>query len=128
VQVHKTKETIDAAKSRDTMGRETDSLLSSSPNDSSKYYFLNRSNTEYQGGTTHAVRDGDGGVVVEGIPEGTTEEEFAPRTLTLPVRIRVPDSLFYKFDIAIYRNVALCNVYGFAVVIDRNLALWLFYP
>lgn len=48
---------------------------------SSKYYFLNKGGAGYQGGTTNAVRDADGGNVVEGMPEGAREEEFAPREL-----------------------------------------------
>jgi hypothetical protein len=74
------------------MAQETDSLLPSnaSGNESSKYYFLNSTNTEYQGGSTQAVRDGDGGLVVEGIPDGATEDEFAPRNLPLVVRSRIP--------------------------------------
>jgi hypothetical protein len=76
------------------MARETDSLLPSnaSGNESSKYYFLNGANTEYQGGTTHAVRDADGGYVVEGLPDNATEDDFAPRNLPLVVRIRIPYS------------------------------------
>ena len=79
------------------MARETDSLLPSnaSGNESSKYYFLNSANTEYEGGTTQAVRDGDGGHVVEGLPQGATEDEFAPRNL--PLMVRIPDSFLEYF-------------------------------
>ena len=53
------------------------------PSDSkSNYYFLNKeSSGDYQGGSTSAVRDGDGGEVFETLPDGATEEEFAPRIL-----------------------------------------------
>lgn len=62
---------------------ESSALLPSkaSGSESSKYYFLNKTD-DYQGGTTGAVRDSDGGGVVEGIPQGATEDEFAPRPLT----------------------------------------------
>ena len=43
------------------------------------YYFLNTEN--HQGGTTAAVRDNDGGLVHETLPEGSHADEFAPRVL-----------------------------------------------
>jgi hypothetical protein len=69
------------------MALESDSLLPSnaSGNESSKYYFLNSANSDYGDGTPNAVRDGDGGAVVEGIPAGATEDEFAPRHLPMVV-------------------------------------------
>lgn len=48
---------------------------------SSKWYFLGKSDDNYVGGITNSVRDGDGGEVVETLPEGATEDEFAPREL-----------------------------------------------
>jgi hypothetical protein len=59
---------------------ETDPLLSnnSSKNgDSSSYYFLSASGT----GTTDAVRDLDGGEVIESAPKFSEPDEFEPRKL-----------------------------------------------
>ena len=53
-----------------------------SGSESSKYYFLNRNNST--GGTTDAVRDGDGAPVHEILPPGATPEEFAPRIIGSP--------------------------------------------
>ena len=47
----------------------------------SSYYFLNQGDLNHQGGTTEAVRDSDGGQVVEGIPHGSNADEFAPRVI-----------------------------------------------
>jgi uncharacterized membrane protein YidH (DUF202 family) len=52
----------------------------------SKYYFLGKADTAYQGGTTRAVRDSDAGPVIEGIPAGAHTEEFAPKQLGPMVR------------------------------------------
>ena len=49
-----------------------------SGNGSSKYYFLNS--------TEGDPRSLDGGEEIETVPEGTTEEEFAPRVLSSNVR------------------------------------------
>lgn len=67
------------------MSSEKTPLLPSnaSGSESSKYYFLN--NTSDRGGTTDAVRDGDGGPVHETLPPGSTAEEFAPRVIGSPV-------------------------------------------
>ena len=62
--------------------KENTPLLARNPSESSKYYFLGKSSESYQGGTTNAVRDADGQQVVETVPEGTTEDEFAPRMLS----------------------------------------------
>lgn len=53
------------------------------------YYFLGKGNStlggDYQGvGTSDAVRDADGGEVVEGLPQGSTTDEFAPKQLGIP--------------------------------------------
>lgn len=54
---------------------------------SNSYYFLNKQQDTYQGiGTTGSVRDNDGGNVVEELPAGAVEEEFAPRPLGPRVR------------------------------------------
>ena len=65
-----------------TAGGETAPLLGSptSGGESSSYYFLNQGEN-HQGGTTESVRDSDGGQVVEGIPPGSTANEFAPRVI-----------------------------------------------
>lgn len=55
------------------------SPLLSPKSQQSKYYFLNKQDESYQGGTTSAVKDGDGVAVVEGAPRGSNEDEFAPR-------------------------------------------------
>jgi hypothetical protein len=104
------------------MGLETDSLLPSNANgdESSKYYFLNSVNNEYQGGTTQAVRDGDGGEIVEGIPEGATEDEFAPRTLP-KILVCVPDSFFNSFAPAIDRNVEFW-IFSHELVLSSSVA------
>jgi len=60
-----------------------------SGSESSKYYFLN-ANT--QAGTTEATRDGDGDPVIEGLPSGSTPEEFAPRVIGSPPPVRFPAS------------------------------------
>jgi hypothetical protein len=57
-------------------------LLSPSVGESGKFYFVGKSNEDYQGGKTVAVRDADGQQVVEGLPPGSSEQEFAPRILT----------------------------------------------
>lgn len=64
------------------MSRETDPLMPSnaSGNESSRYYFLNKPETTTST-TNNLVRDADGIAVVESVPEGTAEEEFAPRVL-----------------------------------------------
>jgi hypothetical protein len=51
---------------------------------STNYYFLGKGSMDYQGGTSDAVRDGDGGEVVEGLPPGATTDEFAPKLLGIP--------------------------------------------
>jgi hypothetical protein len=65
--------------------REQTPLLSSAPSngggESSTFYFVGKINEDYQGGRTQAVRDADGQQVVEGLPPGTSEQEFAPRPL-----------------------------------------------
>ena len=48
---------------------------------STKYYFLS-------GQSPATVRDADGGEVVEGIPEGSHTDEFAPKQLPPMVRTR----------------------------------------
>jgi hypothetical protein len=58
------------------------------PRTASKYYFLGKADTAYQGGTTTAVRDSDAGPVIEGIPTGAHTEEFAPKQLGPMVRRR----------------------------------------
>ena len=58
---------------------ESDPLLLQSPG-SQRYYFLNKSDPSYTGGTT--VTDaGDAGQVVEGPPPNSLPEEFAPRSV-----------------------------------------------
>jgi hypothetical protein len=47
----------------------------------SQYYFLNKSNVDYQGGLTATVKDADGGVVIEDTPADSDPNEFAPRPL-----------------------------------------------
>jgi hypothetical protein len=64
---------------------ERDPLLPNTPTTSGKYYFL-RDPENHVGGTTEAVRDSDGGQVHETLPEGSTEDEFAPRVLGAAVR------------------------------------------
>ena len=70
------------------MASEQSPLLPSnaSGSESSKYYFLKDEN--HLGGTTDAVRDGDGGPVHETLPGGATAEEFAPRVIGSPVAVR----------------------------------------
>lgn len=58
---------------------EADPLLS--PRSQSKFYFINKQDESYQGGTTSAVKDSDGVLVVEGAPKGSNEDEFAPRVV-----------------------------------------------
>lgn len=74
------------------MQQETTPLLRSSnvggSESSSKYYFLNKSNEDYAGGASDLVRDGDGAQVVEQIPMGTSEQEFAPKYLPPVVCVR----------------------------------------
>jgi len=53
-----------------------------SGSESSKYYFLK--DESHRGGTSDAVRDGDGGPVHETLPSGATPEEFAPRVIGSP--------------------------------------------
>lgn len=62
---------------------ERDPLLT--PTSTGKYYFL-KDPENHVGGTTEAVRDSDGGQVHETLPEGATEDEFAPRVLGAAVR------------------------------------------
>mmetsp|Transcript_31228 Transcript_31228/g.71897 ORF Transcript_31228/g.71897 Transcript_31228/m.71897 type:complete len:235 (+) Transcript_31228:69-773(+) len=58
---------------------ETDLFLPSnaSGNNPSSYYFLLGDNNE--GGTTASVRDADGGEVIETVPDGASNEDFASR-------------------------------------------------
>lgn len=67
------------------MSGEATPLLPSnaSGSESSKYYFLK--DESHRGGTSDAVRDGDGGPVHESLPNGATPEEFAPRVIGSPV-------------------------------------------
>ena len=59
------------------MSTETTSLLpSNASGSSSSYYFLK---SEGEGGVNSSVRDADGLEVIETIPEGSTEAEFASR-------------------------------------------------
>jgi hypothetical protein len=62
---------------------ETDRLLQMQKQHSqgSQYYFLNKSNVDYQGGSTATVKDADGGVVIEDTPADSDPNEFAPRPL-----------------------------------------------
>jgi hypothetical protein len=61
---------------------ETDRLLLQQQNSQgSQYYFLNKSNVDYQGGSTATVKDADGGVVIEDTPADSDPNEFAPRPL-----------------------------------------------
>jgi hypothetical protein len=64
---------------------ESDPLLSPR-SQQSKYYFLNKQDESYQGGSTSAVKDGDGSLVVEGAPKGSNDDEFAPRLVVHKVR------------------------------------------
>ena len=69
------------------MPNESDPLLHNNGSNNKGFYFLNKSDASYQGGTTNAVRDTDGGTVVEDIPVDSHQEEFAPRPIgQLPVR------------------------------------------
>jgi hypothetical protein len=69
------------------MSSETSSLLPSNASGSgSSYYFLKGEATE---GTTNSVRDADGGEVIDILPPGATENDFASR----PVGQRVSRSL-----------------------------------
>jgi hypothetical protein len=61
-------------------------LLSPRSMQSSKFYFLNKQDESYQGGSTSSVKDGDGVVVVEGAPKGSSEDEFAPRIVIHKVK------------------------------------------
>mmetsp|Transcript_12422 Transcript_12422/g.28719 ORF Transcript_12422/g.28719 Transcript_12422/m.28719 type:complete len:212 (+) Transcript_12422:218-853(+) len=58
-------------------GRETTPLLQKK-GDNKTYYFKK---IEKKGSSFQATSDGDGGRVVETLPVGSTEEDFAPRTL-----------------------------------------------
>lgn len=55
-------------------------LSSDSPR---SYYFLKGEPTE---GQTNAVRDADGGEVIEVAPEGTTEDDFASRAISPSIK------------------------------------------
>ena len=70
------------------MSSEKSPLLPSNASgaESSKYYFLRDEN--HQGGTTDAVRDGDGAPVHETLPPGSSAEEFAPRVIGSPAAVR----------------------------------------
>lgn len=70
---------------RGNHGSERDPLIS--PRTTGKYYFLNKQDDSYVGGSTTSVRDGDGGSVVEVAPQGTTPDEFAPRLVQHKVRV-----------------------------------------
>lgn len=52
-----------------------------------QYYFLNKANVDYQGGTTATVKDADGGAVIEDTPMHSNPNEFAPRPLIHAVRL-----------------------------------------
>lgn len=63
------------------MPTETTSLLpSNASGNSSSYYFLK---SEGEGGVNSSVRDADGLEVIETIPQGSTEAEFASRPLVI---------------------------------------------
>jgi len=69
-------------------GRQESSPLlpsKSSGSEHSKYYFVGKSSTDYEGGHSNLVRDADGEQVVEGIPEGASGDEFAPKLLSQDV-------------------------------------------
>lgn len=55
-------------------------------NSSRRYYFLNKQDDTYRGGSTDAVKDSDGVIVVEDTPRGSSEGEFAPRIVVHKVR------------------------------------------
>jgi len=59
--------------------------------ESPKWYFLNKKTPSLEVGgvepVNEAVRDADGVAVIEQLPEGATEEEFAPRQLEPVVRL-----------------------------------------
>jgi hypothetical protein len=63
------------------MVQENSPLLPQNGGESSVYYFENR-----RPGSTSSVRDSDGAEVTNGLPAGTSEEEFAPRVLGAKVR------------------------------------------
>jgi len=49
-------------------------------------YYFKKNEKKNAGGNYESVNDGDGGQVVEALPSGSTEEDFAPRTLGTSVK------------------------------------------
>lgn len=66
---------------KENMDEKSSLLPSNASGSGSSYYFLKGE----QAGQTDSVRDTDGGEVVETIPDGANEDEFASR----PVGVRV---------------------------------------
>ena len=84
-----------------------------------QYYFLNKSSENYTGGTTNAVRDGDGGLIVEDAPHNSTSAEFAPRPVgNLPVRI---------VSVYLYSRMLLVLCVFVCLMIDMGIEVSFFY-
>lgn len=50
-------------------------------------YYFKKNEKKNAAGNYESVSDGDGGQVVETLPSGSTEEDFAPRTLGTLVKV-----------------------------------------